>query len=85
MNNKAHGKMMREKILKAIIEYIEVHQYPPTIREIGTMVGLSSTASVQSHLNKMIIEGTIETDDECSSSPRAIRVPGYRLMKENLK
>lgn len=75
-----HGKKVRERILESIISYIETHGYPPTVREISDMVGLKSTSSTQSHLKRMAIEGMIETDAP-DSSPRAIRVPGYKFMK----
>ena len=75
-----HGAEVRKKIKKAIIWYIEQHGYAPTVREIGEMVGLSSTSSVHNHLMRMIDNGELETDDKVGS-PRAIRVPGYKLMK----
>lgn len=71
----------REKeILDAIVNYIEKNQYPPTVREIGAMVGLKSTSSVQTHLVNMIEKGLIES--EKINIPRAIRVPGYKFVKE---
>ena len=81
-NTKERGNATREAILKAIVEYIEEHGYPPTNREIGNMVGLKSTSSVYSHLLKMKDLGMIETDDTFGA-PRAIRVPGYKFMKED--
>nr|DAN83921.1 MAG TPA: LexA DNA binding domain [Caudoviricetes sp.] len=47
MHTTEHGAEVRKKIKKAIIWYIEQHGYAPTVREIGEMVGLSSTSSVQ--------------------------------------
>lgn len=55
--------------------------HPPTVREIGDGVGLKSTSTVQKHLTIMLDEGMIESDGKISSS-RAIRVPGYRFVKE---
>lgn len=80
MNTTEHGVEVRKKIKKAIIWYIEQHGYAPTVREIGEMVGLSSTSSVHNHLIRMIATGELETDDEIGS-PRAIRVPGYKIVK----
>ena len=80
-NTKEHGKEVRETILKAIITYIEEHGYPPTNREICDMVGLKSTSSVYSHLLKMKDLGMIETDDMLGAR-RAIRIPGYKFVKE---
>ncbi len=74
------GRQKRKEILEAIISYIQEHGYAPTVREIGEMVGLKSTSSVQSHLNRMLVDGMIETDARVGS-PRAIRVPGYEFKK----
>ena len=54
MNATKQGIEMRAKIKQAIISYMEKHGYAPTIREIGDMVGLSSTSSVHNHLIRMI-------------------------------
>lgn len=77
-----HGKQVREEILTIIIEYIEKYGYPPTVREIGDMTGLKSTCSVKNHLDRMVKAGVLETDHKCT--PRAIRVPGYRFVKEEM-
>lgn len=81
MSNKMRGDQVREKILQAIIGYIEEHGYPPSTREIGSMVGLQSTQSVFNHLERMYIDGMIESDAP-EGTPRAIRVPGYKFVKE---
>ena len=80
MENKAKGERVREDMLQAIIGYIEKHGYPPSFREIGSMVGLRSTSSVQHHMEILLEEGKIETD-EGYNAPRAIRVPGYKFVK----
>lgn len=79
MNKQQQGAATRDCIFYFIIHYIEKHGYAPTIREIGDGVNLSSSSSVQYHLKRMFMDGTLETDVYGSS--RAIRVPGYRLMK----
>lgn len=81
MEKKAVATEREKEILDAIISYIKKHQYPPTVREIGDMVGLKSSSSVQSHLVHMREKGIIETDDNFGT-PRAIRVPGYRFARE---
>lgn len=75
------GEQVRVRIVEAIKSYIQEHGYPPTVREIGEMVGLKSTSSVQSHLTRLFNEGRLETDAG-PSSPRAIRLPGYKYVKE---
>lgn len=75
-----HGQRMREKILEAIIQYIQQHGYPPTVREIGDMVGLKSPNSVHRQMKKMLETGMIDTDAGIGF-PRAIRVPGYEFQQ----
>ena len=77
---KEQGKQVREEIRNSIIEYIEKYGYPPTVRDIGEMNEIKSTSNVKHHLDQMIADGILETSHE--SSPRAIRVPGYRFAKE---
>lgn len=77
---KKHGEEVREKILEAIVSYINEHGYPPAVREICGMVGLKSASSVQSHLIRMLKDGILETDVGIGT-PRAIRVPGYKFVK----
>lgn len=74
------GNQTRERIMEAIIGYIEKHQYFPSYREIGDMVGLKSTSSVHLQVSKLIQEGRLESDTEYIQ-PRAIRLPGYRFVK----
>lgn len=39
--------------LKFVKEYIVSHGYPPTVREIGKAINVSSPATVQAHLNHL--------------------------------
>lgn len=80
-NNAIHGEKVRQDILEYIKQYIRQHSYPPSRREIGDGVGLKSTSSVQSHINRMLADGILETDVE-AGSPRALRVPGMRIMDQ---
>ena len=79
-NSKTQGEKIRKDMLQAIIGYIEIHGYPPSVREIGELTGLKSTSSVQHHLEILRQEGKIETDTGLGS-PRAIRIPGYKFVK----
>ena len=83
MANKAtikRGEEIRFKMKEKIIEYMCEHGYAPSVREIGEMVGLKSSSSIQSHLMLMFEQGMLESDGEFRS-PRAIRVPGYKFVK----
>lgn len=70
----------KQQIRDFIVEYITEHGYPPTVREIGEGVNLASTSSVQTYLSQMLELGMIETDNP--GCPRAIRVPGWRFVRE---
>ena len=49
----------QSEILNFIKEFIVSHGYPPTVREIGNAMGLSSPATTQSHLNSLETKGYI--------------------------
>jgi repressor LexA len=61
---------------QAIVEFIQrftrEHQYPPTIREIGQEVGISSTSVVNYNLNILERAGLIERDKEVSRGIKLI-------------
>jgi len=55
-----------------ILDFLrQPHSYPPTIREIGRAVGLSSSSTVHSHLKTLEEQGLIERQPNC---PRCIKV-----------
>ncbi len=58
-------------VLNAINEYIQKEKISPTIREIGDIIGLSSTSMVHKHVNNLEEKGYITRKKE---SPRSIRV-----------
>jgi repressor LexA len=62
-----------------ILDYIrgEIHRcgYPPSVREIGEAVGLSSSSTVHSHLAALEAKGFIRRDP---AKPRALEVLDYR-------
>ncbi len=49
----------QQKILNYIHDFLSKNGYPPSVREIGKAVGLSSTASVARHLKILEQEGYI--------------------------
>lgn len=71
----------RDEIYDFIVSYMKEHGYSPCVREICQGVGLKSTSSIHEHLKKMYDAGMLETDTE-DGSPRAIRVPGYKFVKD---
>lgn len=53
----------QEDILNALKQFIATKGYPPTVRELGEAVGLSSPATTQFHLNKLEDKGYIKKDN----------------------
>lgn len=64
----------QENILKFIRSYLDENTYPPTIREIGKAVGISSTSVVNYNLEKLEELKLIERNREVS---RGLRLVGY--------
>lgn len=58
-------------ILEFIRSFIREKGYPPSVREIGKAVGLSSSASIHNHLQKLEAVGYIQRNP---SKPRALEV-----------
>ena len=50
----------QEEILDTIKKYIAQNGYPPTVREIGTILNLSSPATTHFHLNRLEKKGYIK-------------------------
>ncbi|MCL1601360.1 MAG: transcriptional repressor LexA [Actinomycetia bacterium] len=61
----------QREILDLISSTVAERGYPPTVREIGDAVGLSSPSTVHSHLSTLAAEGFIRRDP---TKPRAIEV-----------
>ena len=56
----------QERILAFITDFSEEHGYPPSIREIGHAVGISSTSVVDYNLRVLEREGVLRRDREVS-------------------
>ena len=81
----------QQQILEVIRAAVATQGYPPTVREIGTAVGLSSPASVQNHLSVLEEPGLHPAGGVATACPRAHGLttdrcgtvmavgPGYRL------
>ena len=53
----------QEEILDYIKSYIVSHGYPPTVREIGSSLGVSSPATIHAHLNNLASKGFIKKEE----------------------
>jgi repressor LexA len=60
----------QQNILQFIREFIDEHYFPPTIREIGEEVGISSTSVVNYNLNALEKKGFIVRDRNVSRGLR---------------
>lgn len=61
----------QNEVLNFIKSYIVSHGYPPTVREIGSALNISSPATVHAHLGHLVEKGFIKKDD---SKNRAIEL-----------
>ncbi len=61
----------QQQVLDYIRDIVADRGYPPSVREIGDAVGLSSPSSVHAQLNSLVAAGMIKKDP---SKPRAIVV-----------
>ena len=61
----------RREILEVIEASLRDRGYPPSVREIGEAVGLTSSSSVHAHLNTLQKQGFLRRDP---TKPRAIEV-----------
>jgi repressor LexA len=65
----------QQRILEFIRQTVQDRGYPPTVREIGEAVGLTSSSSVHAQLANLQRKGMLRKD---ASRPRAIEVGGTR-------
>jgi repressor LexA len=65
----------QQRILEFIRQTVQDRGYPPTVREIGEAVGLTSSSSVHAQLANLQRKGMLRKD---ASRPRAIEVAGTR-------
>jgi repressor LexA len=60
----------QRRILEIIGDFTAEHGYPPSVREIGERVGLSSSSTIHAHLKALERRGLISRDP---TKPRALR------------
>jgi repressor LexA len=62
----------QQRILEVVKAFTAERGYPPSVREIGERVGLSSSSTVQSHLKTLERRGLLKRDP---TKPRALVAP----------
>jgi len=65
----------QQEIWDFLVEYVDGHGYPPTVREIGAKVGLASPSTVHAHLANLERAGLLKRDP---TKPRALELVGRR-------
>jgi len=65
----------QQEIWQYLIQYVDDHGYPPTVREIGDAVGLASPSTVHAHLANLERAGLLRRDP---TKPRALELVGRR-------
>ena len=68
----------QQRIYEYITKFMNEKGRPPTIREIGAKVGITSTSVVNYNLNILVREGLIQREKEVS---RGLRVVGANMAK----
>jgi len=63
----------QQEIWNFLVEYVDRHGYPPTVREIGEHVGLASPSTVHAHLANLERAGLLKRDP---TKPRALELIG---------
>ena len=62
-----------QQILDVIKKIIQIKGYPPSVREIGQLVGLNSSSTVHGYLQRLEQKGFLHRD---SNKPRALELMG---------
>jgi repressor LexA len=63
----------QQEIWDFLVDYVDEHGYPPTVREIGEAVGLASPSTVHAHLANLERAGLLKRDP---TKPRALELVG---------
>jgi repressor LexA len=70
----------QQEIWTFLVEYVDLHGYPPTVREIGEEVGLASPSTVHAHLANLERAGLLKRDP---TKPRALELIGREKPTES--
>jgi repressor LexA len=69
----------QQQVLEVVERHIAEHGYPPTVREIGEAVGLTSPSTVHAHLKALEASGALTRD---ATKPRAIDLAERRVARD---
>jgi repressor LexA len=68
----------QQEIFEFVKRYVGDHGYPPTVRDIGKAIGLTSSSTVHAHLANLERLGLLRRDP---TKPRAIEVLGGKAKR----
>jgi repressor LexA len=71
----------QREIWSFLVDYVDRHGYPPTVREIGEAVGLASPSTVHAHLANLERAGLLRRDP---TKPRALELVGRERSVEGV-
>src|SRR6476619_2492036 len=71
----------QQEIWDFLVDYVDTHGYPPTVREIGEAVGLASPSTVHAHLANLERAGLLKRDP---TKPRALELIGREKSGESV-
>lgn len=61
----------QKNVLHTIENFIKKKGYSPTVRELGDLLKLKSTSTVQGHIDRLVNSGYLERMKDC---PRTLRI-----------
>jgi repressor LexA len=70
----------QQEIWDFLVDYVDRHGYPPTVREIGERVGLASPSTVHAHLANLERAGYLKRDP---TKPRALELLQHRRREQS--
>lgn len=73
----------QEEILTYIKKYIVSHGYPPTVREIGKDLGVSSPATIHTHLSNLESKGFIKKEETKNRAIELLVDNEFSIKQEN--
>lgn len=73
----------QEEILTYIKKYIVSHGYPPTVREIGKDLGVSSPATIHTHLSNLESKGFIKKEETKNRAIELLVDNEFSVKQEN--
>ena len=85
MGTRAETTRKEKAILKFIENQVIENGYPPSVREIGKAIGLSSTATVHAYLAKLEKQGYIKKEDKKGRTLKVIKGTDGKPVQESNK